>query len=145
LLNEGGLLSFGSLVGFVAVLGIAVRNVITLVTRYRDLEEREGRTFGLDLLERGTREGAAPILMTAVTTALVFLPLLLFRHVAGLEIAQPAAIVVLGGLVTTTLLTLVGVPAMYLLFGGKREADLELSITAVTDQRVRSAVAGTSQ
>jgi CzcA family heavy metal efflux pump len=144
-LNDGGLLSFGSLVGFVAVLGIAVRNVITLVTRYRDLEEQEGRTFGLEVLERATRERSAPILMTAVTTALVFLPLALFRNVAGLEIVHPMAIVVLGGLVTTTLLTLVGVPAMYFLFGGKREADLELPVTAVTDEPVRSAVAGSSQ
>jgi Cu/Ag efflux pump CusA len=125
-LTGGGLLSFGAMVGFVAVLGIVVRNAITLVSCYRRLEQHEGETFGAELVQRGTEERSAPVLMTAVTTALVFLPLALFGNIAGLEILHPMAIVVLGGLVTATLHGLVGVPAMYLLFGAAREPELEL-------------------
>jgi Cu/Ag efflux pump CusA len=125
-LTNGGLLSFGTIAGFVMVLGIVVRNAITLASRYRHLEEQSGRTFDAELVERGTREQSAPILMTAVTVALVFLPLAFFGKVAGLEIAHPMAIIALGALVTATLFTLVGVPAMYLLFGGAREPDLDL-------------------
>ena len=122
----GAVLSFGSILGFLAVLGIAVRNMITLVSRYQQLE-LEGGAFGAELVQCGTQERSAPVLMTALTTALAFLPLVLFGDVAGLEIVRPMAIVVLGGLVTTTTLTLVGVPAMYLLSGAvAREPDLEL-------------------
>jgi len=78
--------------------------------------------------------------MIAISAALVFLPSALFGNIAGLEIVHPLAIVVLGGLVTTTLLSLVGVPAMYLLFGGAAEQDLELVEefpgTVITDNRV---------
>jgi len=107
------------------VLGIAVRNAMTLVWRYRQLEQRDGATFVPALVERGTRDQSAPILITAVTTALAFLPLTLFGNIAGLEIMQPMAVVILGGLMTTTLLSLVGVPAMYVLFGAAREPELE--------------------
>ena len=124
-LTDGGLLSLGSIVGFVAVLGIAVRNGLTLVNRYRHLEQVEGEAFGPELVQRATQERSAPILMTALTTALGFLPLAFFGSVAGLEIAHPIAIVVVGGLVTTTLFTLAGVPAMYLLFGPAREPEFE--------------------
>jgi len=124
LLTGGGLLSFGSIVGFVAVLGMAVRNVITLVSSYQHLEQH--KTFGAELVQRGSQERSAPILMSAVTTALVFLPLALFGNIAGLEIVHPMAVVVLGGLVTTTLFTLAAVPALYLLFGAAREPELDL-------------------
>jgi Cu/Ag efflux pump CusA len=124
----GGLLSLGSTIGFVAVLAIAVRNCISLVGRYRHLEHDEGMTVSADLVQRGTNERSGPVLMTAATTALVFLPLALFGNIAGLEIVQPMAIVVLGGLVTTTLFTLAGVPAIYMLFGGKPEPELELPV-----------------
>jgi Cu/Ag efflux pump CusA len=123
----GAVLSFGSILGFLAVLGIAVRNMVMLVSRYQHLEQRDGGAFGAELVQRGTQERSAPILTTAVTTALAFLPLVLFGDIAGLEIMRPMAIVVLGGLVTTTPLTLVGVPAMYMLFGEvASEPDLEL-------------------
>jgi Cu/Ag efflux pump CusA len=125
-LAGGGLLSFGSFIGFIAVLGIAVRNCITLVSRYRRLEHQEGEAFSTELVQRVTYEQSASILMTALTTALVFLPLALLGSIAGLEIAHPIALVLLGGLVTSTLYTLVGVPALYLLFGEKREAELDL-------------------
>jgi CzcA family heavy metal efflux pump len=135
-LSGGGILfSLGSIIGFITVFGIAVRNGMTLISRYRNLERNEGEPFGAELVQRATRERSAPILMTAVTTALVFLPLALFGNSAGLEIVHPMAIVVLGGLVTATLLSLVGVPAMYLLFGAAREPELELVPVTVVDEK----------
>jgi Cu/Ag efflux pump CusA len=130
-LATGGLLSFGSVVGFLAILGIAVRNGMTLVNRYRQLES-EGEVFGPDSVQRATRERSVPILMTALMTALVFLPFAFAGSVAGLEILQPLAVVVLGGLVTATLLSLAGVPAMYLLFG----SNPELPITIVDEREI---------
>lgn len=117
----GGVLSFGSLVGFITVLGIAVRNNITLIRHYKHLEQHEGESFGDQLIQRGTRERIGPILMTAITTGLAFLPLVIFGNVAGSEILYPMAVIVLGGLVTSTLLTLLVVPALYLGFGETRE------------------------
>ena len=126
-LTTGGLLSFGSTVGFFVVFGIAVRNTMTLIRCYRNLEEPDGKGFSPEMIAQATLERSAPILMTAITTALAFLPLALFGNIAGLEILNPMAIVVLGGLVTTTLYTLVGVPVIYLLFGAAREPELGLS------------------
>src|SRR2546430_1058516 len=103
LIVNDGLLSLGSIAGFLAVLGIAVRNAMTLVWRYRQLEQRDGATFVPELVQRGTRDQSAPILTTAVTTALAFLPVTLFGNTAGLEIMQPRAVGILGGLVTPTL------------------------------------------
>jgi Cu/Ag efflux pump CusA len=108
------------------VLGIAVLNLITMVNRYRKLEQQNGDAFDHDLVIRSTREQSAPILMTAVITALAFSPLAFFGNIAGLEIVHPMAMVVLGGLVSTILYTMIGVPAMYLMFGAAREAELEL-------------------
>jgi Cu/Ag efflux pump CusA len=139
--TAGGLLSLGSIAGFVAVLGIAVRNSLTLVGRYRQLERQNGGTFGAELVRRGTQEQSAPILMTALTTALAFLPVALFGDIAGLEIMGPMAIVILGGLVTTTLFGLVGIPATYLLLGAAREPELaDLSVTDVSGEEMAAAV-----
>lgn len=139
IITGGGLLSFGSIVGFITVLGLAVRNGLTLISRYRHLEQ-QGDTFGVEVVQRGTGEQSASILMTAVTAALAFLPMAFFGNIAGLEIMQPMAFVVLGGLVTTTLFTLAGVPAIYLLFGAKHEDDLDLPVTVVTDEEMREAI-----
>ena len=110
----GGGISLGSLVGFLALLGIAARNGILLIDRYQSLQQHEGEPFGPALVQRGTRERVAPILMTAVTTALALVPLVLLGDVAGLEIVRPMALVILGGLVTSTWLALVVIPAFYL-------------------------------
>jgi Cu/Ag efflux pump CusA len=132
-LTGSGLLSLGTIAGFATVLVIAVRNGLTLISRYRNLERDENKPFGDELVQRGTREQSAPILMTAITTGLAFLPLTLFGNTAGLEILHPMAIVVLGGLVTATLFTLVGVPSIYLIFGASREPDIEdMPVTAVS-------------
>ncbi len=118
----GGVLSLGSLVGFVTVLGIAARNGIMLVSHYRHLEEEEGEPFGPDLVIRGSIERLAPILMTALATGLALVPLALGGDKPGQEIEHPMAVVILGGLVTSTILNLFLMPALYLAFGHARGA-----------------------
>jgi len=115
----GGVLSLGSLVGFVTVLGIAARNGILLVSHYRHLEQEEGRAFGMSTVLEGSVERLVPILMTAATAALALLPLVLKGDVPGNEIERPMALVILGGLVTSTLLNLFLLPALYARFGRK--------------------------
>lgn len=127
---DGGVVSLGSLMGFLGILGIAVRHGILLVKHYQHLEEHEGMPFGPDLVQRGTRERFAPILMTTLTTAAAMAPLVVLGKIAGLEIVHPVAAVILGGLVTATLFNLYVVPAMYARFGARREPELELTPTA---------------
>jgi Cu/Ag efflux pump CusA len=113
----GGIVSLGSLVGFVTILGIAARNGILLVSHYRHLETKEGIPFGLPLILRGSEERLVPILMTAATAGLALLPLVFKGDVPGNEIERPMAIVILGGLVTSTALNLFLLPAIYARFG----------------------------
>jgi Cu/Ag efflux pump CusA len=122
----GGTVSLGSIVGFLAVFGIAARTSIMLIRHCQDLERHEGEPFGAGLVLRATHELFLPIVMTAVTTGLALLPLVLFGDAAGLEIVRPMVIVILGGLVVSTLVNLFVVPALYLRFGAQREPDLEL-------------------
>ncbi|HJZ91672.1 MAG TPA: efflux RND transporter permease subunit [Gemmataceae bacterium] len=112
-----GVLSLGSLVGFVTVLGIAARNGIMLVSHYRHLEDLEGVPFGDELVLRGAEERLSPILMTALATALALLPLVIAGNRPGHEIEYPLAVVILGGLVTSTMLNLFLLPALYRKFG----------------------------
>jgi len=111
----GGVLSLGSLVGFVTVLGIAARNGIMLVSHFRHLEQVEGVPFGPALVLRGAEERLAPILMTALATALALFPIIVTGSKPGQEIEHPMAIVIFGGLLTSTLLNLFLLPALYLL------------------------------
>jgi CzcA family heavy metal efflux pump len=113
----GGVLSLGSLVGFVTVLGIAARNGIMLVSHYRHLEQVEGVAPGPALVQRGSEERLAPILMTAFATALALLPIVVGGSRPGQEIEHPMAVVIFGGLVTSTVLNLFLLPALYLLLG----------------------------
>jgi Cu/Ag efflux pump CusA len=113
----GGIVSLGSLVGFLAILGIAARNGILLIDRYQQLQRREGEVFGPGLVLRGARERFAPTVMTATITILALLPVAAFGTAPGFEIEQPMAVVILGGLVTSTLLNLFVVPALYLRLG----------------------------
>lgn len=112
-----GVLSLGSLVGFIAVLGIAARNGIMLVTHYRHLELEEGMAFGRELIERGTEERVAPILMTGLGAGLGLLPLAISGNKPGYEVEYPMAVVILGGLLTSTLLNLLILPVVYQRFG----------------------------
>jgi CzcA family heavy metal efflux pump len=111
-----GVLSLGSLVGFLAVLGIAARNGIMMISHYQHLESQEGEVFGRELVIRGSGERLAPILMTTLATALALVPLVWAGSVPGNEIEHPMAIVILGGLVTSTLLNLFVLPSLYLKF-----------------------------
>jgi CzcA family heavy metal efflux pump len=119
----GGIISLGSLVGFFTVFGIAARNGILLINHCQHLEEQEGMPFGRDLVLRGARERLAPILMTSLATGLALVPLVVLGSRPGHEIEHPLAVVILGGLVTSTLLNLFIVPSLYLRFGrGRRDA-----------------------
>lgn len=113
-------LSLGSLVGFVTVLGIAARNGIMLVSHYRHLENVEGENFGLPLIMRGAEERLAPILMTALCAGLGLLPLVIAGNQPGYEIEHPLAVVILGGLITSTMMNLLLLPALYRVFGAGR-------------------------
>jgi CzcA family heavy metal efflux pump len=118
----GGVVSLGSLVGFVTVLGIAARNGIMLVSHYRHLEDAEGEAFGPRLVLRGSEERLAPILMTALATGLALMPLVVSGLKPGHEVEYPLAVVILGGLVTSTLLNLFLLPPLYLRFGRRNAA-----------------------
>ncbi|NGX42005.1 MAG: Cobalt-zinc-cadmium resistance protein CzcA [Chlamydiae bacterium] len=113
---SGGIISLGSLVGFLTILGIAARNGIMLINHYQHLERYEGETFGPKLVLRGAQERLSPILMTAITTGLALLPLVVAGDIPGHEIELPTAVVILGGLVTSTLLNLFIIPPLYLRF-----------------------------
>jgi CzcA family heavy metal efflux pump len=120
----GGIVSLGSLVGFFTVFGIAARNGILLINHCQHLEDEEGMAFGQALVLRGARERLAPILMTSLATGLALVPLVALGLRPGHEIEHPLAVVILGGLVTSTLLNLFIVPSLYLRFGhrGRRRA-----------------------
>ncbi len=117
---SNGVLSLGSLVGLLTILGIATRNGIMMISHFQHLEHEEGMPFGMDLVLRGARERIAPIMMTALTTGLALIPLAIAGDLPGHEIEHPMAIVILGGLVTSTLLNLLVVPTLYLRFGKPR-------------------------
>ncbi|MCC9601931.1 efflux RND transporter permease subunit [Stieleria sp. JC731] len=113
----GGVISLGSLIGFVTVLGVAARNGIMLMDHYRHLQLEERIPFGRELAMKGAEERLAPILMTALTTGLALVPLIVTGNKPGQEIEYPMAFVILGGLVTATLLNLFVLPALYARFG----------------------------
>jgi CzcA family heavy metal efflux pump len=112
----GGVISLGSLVGFFTVLGIVARNGIMLISHYQHLERYEGVAFGPELALRGAKERVVPIMMTVLTTGLALVPLLIAGEIPGQEIEYPMAWVILGGLITATLLNLFVVPSLYLRF-----------------------------
>ncbi len=117
-----GILSLGSLIGFLTVFGIAARNGILMISHFQHLERREGVAFGPELVLRGAKERLAPILMTACATGLALVPLAIAGSKPGHEIEHPMALVILGGLVTSTLINLFVLPSLYLRFGkGRKE------------------------
>jgi Cu/Ag efflux pump CusA len=116
-LLSGGTLTLGSIAGLIGVLGIATRGVLVLLRHYQRLERTEAVPFGPELVVRGTRDVLAPTLMSGLAAAAVLAPIVVVGSVPGFEIVHPMAVVVLGGLVTTTLLTLFVMPILYLRFG----------------------------
>jgi Cu/Ag efflux pump CusA len=113
----GGMLSLGAMVGFVTLFGITLRNSIMLISHYEHLVEIEGMEWGYQTAIHGASERLAPILMTALVTALGLLPLAIGSSAAGQEIEGPLAIVILGGLITSTALNLLVLPTLALRYG----------------------------
>ncbi len=135
LVFTGQVTALGSFAGLFAVLAIAARNGVLLVKRYQRLQWEEGVELGADLVLRGTQERFAPIALTALTTGLALLPFLFLGNVSGLEVVRPLAVVILGGLVTATLMSLLVLPLLYLQFAPRSQPDTlaaELALTTAS-------------
>ncbi|HUX60442.1 MAG TPA: efflux RND transporter permease subunit, partial [Ignavibacteriaceae bacterium] len=117
ILLTGGQMSLGSMVGFITLFGITMRNSLMLISHYEHLVTVEGKEWNLETAILGASERLVPILMTALVTGLGLLPLAIGSGSAGKEIEGPLAIVILGGLATSTLLNLLVLPALSLRFG----------------------------
>jgi CzcA family heavy metal efflux pump len=168
--TAGTIISLGALAGLLAVFGIAVCSSITLIKHYQrltaipvardvepevaqfrsqfDLQNRidgishtNGAGFGPGLVQHGAVERLGPILMTAVATASALAPALFLGDLPGLEIIRPMVVVIIGGLITSTLFTLFGVPALFLRFGPGRGSDLDDITLNMTDEELRAAMA----
>ncbi len=113
----GGNLSVGSMVGFVTLFGITVRNSIMMLSHFEHLVTVEGEVWGIAAAVRGASERLLPVLMTAITTGLGLLPLAIGSGEAGREIEGPMAIIILGGLATSTVLNLLVLPTLALYMG----------------------------
>ncbi len=117
----GGVISLGSLVGFVTVLGIAARNAIMLISHYRHLAVEEPDIKPQEFIIRGAEERLAPILMTALTTGLALVPLVVTGELPGQEIEYPMALVILTGLTGATIVNLLVLPVLYAWLAGPQK------------------------
>lgn len=124
----GAALSLGVAAGLVAVLGLTVRSSMLLLQRYQELEARSGERHSRALAIGGAMERVGPLVASAVATALAMLPFVMGGTIPGLEVAHPMAVVVLGGLVTSTLFALFVVPTLYAAFGTEPELELDEGI-----------------
>lgn len=139
-LAAGGKLSLGSYIALFAVFGFATRSSVLLLDRFRHLQPEEGDALGAGIVLTGARERFAPVVMTGLATGLVFIAVLIIGGRPGYELLRPAAAVLLGGLLTSLLLTLFLLPVLYLRFGFSRAA--EVSQAAVPQEPARGAVPG---
>src|ERR1700730_18650643 len=108
----GNALTLGSMVGFVALFGMAARNTILLVSHFDHLVREEGLPWNFQTALRGAEERLTPVLLTALLTALALLPVVLQLHQPGHEIEGPMAVVILGGLVSSTFVSLLMIPPL---------------------------------
>ena len=115
-------ISIATLVGFIAVAGVAARNSIMLLSHYLHLMQHEGENFTKSMVIRGTKERLVPVLMTALSAGIGLIPLVLAADQPGKEILHPVAVVIVGGLVTSTLLGLGVTPTVFFTFGRKAAA-----------------------
>lgn len=118
-LAAGGMVSVGSIVGALAALGIASRNSVLLIHHFQELELQHAMPFGLDLVLRGTRERLLPMLASSAAIVAALLPIVVLGTIPGLEIVRPMAIVIIGGLLASTLYALFVVPYLYLRIGAQ--------------------------
>ena len=122
-------ISIATLVGFIAVGGVAARNGIMMISHYLHLMRHEGEVFGIRLITRGTQERLVPVLMTALAAGIALIPLVLAPGEPGKEILHPVAVAIVGGLISSTLLDLVVTPAVFFLIG-RRAAEKALRLDA---------------
>lgn len=122
-------ISIATLVGFIAVGGVAARNGIMMISHYLHLMRHEGEAFGIPLITRGTQERLVPVLMTALAAGIALIPLVLSPGEPGKEILHPVAVAIVGGLISSTLLDLVVTPAVFFLIG-RRAAEKALRLDA---------------
>lgn len=133
-LVSGGTVTLGSLVGLLAVIGIAARSGILQIALYQQIEAERGLPFGHELVVRGAHERLPALLASAAATVAAMLPIVVFGSIAGLEILQPAAIAIIGGVVASALFALLVLPPLYLVFG--RGADRQAEIAGLADEGV---------
>jgi multidrug efflux pump subunit AcrB len=132
-LLTNGTLSMASFFGLLVILGISARNAIALISHYQHLEMQKGESFSSALILRASAERVTPTVTTALTTILVLLPFVFLGNIPGLEIVRPMTIMIIGGLITSTLLNLFALPALYLRYGANREIDLGLQVAPGAD------------
>jgi HME family heavy-metal exporter len=116
---SGQPLSVATMIGFITLAGISARNGILKISHYINLVLREGETFGRAMIVRGSLERLTPVLMTALAAGFALLPLMIGADAPGKEILHPVAIVIFGGLVTSTLLDTILTPILFLRYGAK--------------------------
>lgn len=112
-------ITVASLVGFVTLCGVASRNGIMMISHYLHLMKHEGESFSKEMIVRGSQERLVPVLMTACVASLALLPLVFAKGQPGSEILHPVAVVIVGGLLTSTLLDLIVTPSLFYRFGRK--------------------------
>lgn len=140
----GGPMTLATIAGLLAVLALAIRGSVTLVDEYLTLR-REGAPLDVELVQLGARQRLAPTLTTAVVTALVLLPALVLGDVAGQEILHPMVAVIMGGLVTSVVMSLLVLPSLYLRFGPRGEPrpwTLDLVVDEVERELIPAAAGG---